>query len=366
MNPQMASITELGTPWDEPWLEDGLETLDKCPVCSETNRSILHTDLVDNTFHCAPGFWQLWQCAKCRSAYLDPRPTPETIGAAYQEYYTHKINKSKLDYDKLTWPRQQRRKIVNGYKNRRFRTSAAPASRLGYYLISCFPPLRRRLDREYRNLPKQRPKDATLLDLGCGSGEFLLSAKSCGWQVVGIDPDIRAVKEAQSMGLDARLGSISIFDKQDELFDVIVMSHVIEHLHDPINVLGECYRLLKPGGYLWIETPNIDAKGQLMFGRNWRGLEAPRHLVLFNVRSLRKSLKKIGFQTIKREIRSVTSLGIFRESLAIEENRAIHDPVIENFTFQMRRWIAVLSEIVRPTTHEVITVSAQKKWDLEG
>ena len=353
-------------PWMEPWAEGGLETIGKCPVCEGLDRQTIHSDLVDNTFLCAPGVWHLWQCTNCRSAYLDPRPTTETIGTAYQKYYTHQINKSKLDYDELPWLNKQRRKIVNGYTNRRFGTRASHANRLGAYLIPCFPRYRRRLDREYRHLPETRPQDGTLLDLGCGNGGFLSIAKRCGWKVVGIDPDPSAVVEAQSMGHDARQGSIELLDGQHEIFDLIFMSHVTEHLHDPIGVFHKCYRLLKPGGQIWIETPNIDARGRIEFDRNWRGLEAPRHLVLFNVKSLRKALRTIGFQTIKREIRPIASLGIFKESLAIKENRPLNFPVKTNMAFFIKKYIIVAAEVIKPTTHEMITLTARKQGDRDN
>ena len=50
---------ELGRPWEASWSKDDLETISKCPVCGETNRRILHADLVDNTFFCAPGVWMI-------------------------------------------------------------------------------------------------------------------------------------------------------------------------------------------------------------------------------------------------------------------------------------------------------------------
>jgi len=74
---------------------------------------------------------------------------------------------------------------------------------------------------------------------------------------------------------------------------------VVEHASDPILVLEHCFRLLKPGGKLWLETPNIDSRGRLRFQSNWRGLEPPRHLVLFNRQSLHAALKQVGFTDVK-------------------------------------------------------------------
>ena len=69
-----------------------------CPVCGETDRKILHSDLIDNAFRVAPGKWALWKCAMCSGAYLDPRPNPATIHLAYANYYTHQEVLGKDDY----------------------------------------------------------------------------------------------------------------------------------------------------------------------------------------------------------------------------------------------------------------------------
>jgi hypothetical protein len=70
-------------------------------------------------------------------------------------------------------------------------------------------------------------------------------------------------------------------------------------MHDPAAALRHCYALLKPNGWIWIETPNVDAQGHESFGPSWRGLEPPRHLVLFNRPSLFDLLGKIGFAELE-------------------------------------------------------------------
>jgi 2-polyprenyl-3-methyl-5-hydroxy-6-metoxy-1,4-benzoquinol methylase len=90
-------------------------------------------------------------------------------------------------------------------------------------------------------------------------------------------------------------GGIDALDGQAAIFDVITLSHVIEHVHDVGGTLRACHRLLKPGGRLWLETPNVAALGHKVFGVNWRGLEAPRHLVLFSAPALKQLLQDAGF-----------------------------------------------------------------------
>jgi len=94
----MTSRLDLENPGlaDEAWPEDGLERVGRCPLCASSSRSVRHTDLSDRLFRAAPGRWTLHDCAGCGGAYVDPRPTRETIGLAYRSYYTHD--------DEAPWP----------------------------------------------------------------------------------------------------------------------------------------------------------------------------------------------------------------------------------------------------------------------
>ena len=195
---------------------DGLESVVHCPVCGETDRKILHSDLIDNVFRVAPGKWTLWECAKCRSAYLDPRPSPKTIHRAYANYYTHQDAVEKDDYGSLSLFRKLRRRLVNGYTNWRFGTRAFPSSAFGMLVAYALPSVRKVLDREYRHLHRLPIGGGTLLDVGCGEGSFLSLARNCGWDVVGLDPDPKAVANAERKGLTVHVGGIEYFDGKTE------------------------------------------------------------------------------------------------------------------------------------------------------
>jgi len=91
------------------------------------------------------------------------------------------------------------------------------------------------------------------------------------------------------------VGTLQSKSYADNTFDAIVMSHFIEHVHEPVQLLGECHRVLKSGGRLLILTPNTGSWGHRKFGRYWRGLEPPRHLHLFSPQSLRRLLDTAGF-----------------------------------------------------------------------
>ena len=142
-----------------------------------------------------------------------------------------------------------------------------------------------------------------------------------GWQVVGVEPDPQAAAVARSRGLDVRLGGIEVLDGFTGEFDWITMSHVIEHVHDPIGLLRACHRLLRPEGRIWIETPNLDSLGHSIYASNWRGLEPPRHLVLFTYLSLRRALSEAGFENAEDEPHRPVCEMVFGASEAIAQGR---------------------------------------------
>ena len=76
-------------PPDVPWPAEGLEAVRVCPVCGHSEHSLAYSDVKDWSFFSAPGSWTYWDCAHCRALYLDPRPTPATVGNAYKSYYAH-------------------------------------------------------------------------------------------------------------------------------------------------------------------------------------------------------------------------------------------------------------------------------------
>lgn len=107
------------------------------------------------------------------------------------------------------------------------------------------------------------------------------------------------MSNALTKGLNVRLGGLAEQHYGDGTFDAIVMSHVLEHVHDPVQLLKECHRVLKKGGKLILITPNTYSFGHRIFKENWRGLEPPRHLNLFNSQSANKLLKLACFNMIE-------------------------------------------------------------------
>jgi SAM-dependent methyltransferase len=269
------------------WPPDELEAVAHCPACGATDRTVLYEGLSDRLFEAAPGAWRLLRCGGCGSAYLDPRPTEASIGHAYATYYTHGAEPPAA-------PGGPRRALQNAYINARWGYALRPAPPIGG-LIGAIVPLRAAIaDRELRHQPCV--PGGRLLDVGAGNGALVAYARRFGWDAAGIDPDAAAVATARDQGIPMKLGTLAdVEETAAGTFDSVTLSHVIEHLHDPARDLRRIHRLLAPNGRVWIATPNLEALGHRLFGRDWVGLDPPRHLVLFTTASLQGLLRRAGF-----------------------------------------------------------------------
>ena len=244
-------------------------------------------------------------------------------------------------------------------RNWRYGTKAVPSSWIGVLVKAIQPAGRAKIKAEMRHLPPPW-RGAKLLDLGCGNGQFLEWARDMGWQVFGADPDPHAVAIAMGHGIDVRVGGIEQFDEEEPQFDVITLSHVIEHLHDPIAELKSVHRLLKPNGTIWIDTPNLDSIGHADFGSSWRGLEPPRHLVLFTRRSLQFALENTGFRNIRDLPFRPVCAELFAASKAIAEDGNPKNNHRLSFRALLRAKRADRQEAKNPKIREFVTLAARK------
>lgn len=340
------------------WPDQALENVPKCPVCGSGQRTLLHCDLRDKIFFCAPGKWSLYECQDCRCAYLDPRPSSDTIHLAYSQYYTH-TSPNEEHLQELNHFQCLRRSMANGYRNWRFKTNLQPANRLGIPMAMIIPSLRHILEHEFRNLPNPNP-GARLLDVGFGSGVFLDLARQMGWKVAGVDPDPITVESAAKRGLDVRQGGVEAYADMPESFDVITLSHVIEHVHDPLQTLQAIFRLLKPGGFLWLSTPNIQSFGHEYYGKHWRGLEPPRHLVLFNWHTLCEKLIQIGFKSIQKNYQNNHFIFLAAQSESISRGLNPYSFSKISLRHVMKGFLVIMRTKVHPHRSEFITLKAYK------
>ena len=280
------------------------EEVPDCLLCGARGTT-LHSGMRDHVFG-APGEWRMAECRSCRLAWLDPRPTTADIGKAYATYYTHASQQAGAIFQSVVPSAKQLerardrvagwfRAAAEGVRAKRL-GYAAPRASVGVMLLGRLservPVVRDSAVLSVAGLPPGAGR--RLLDVGCGSGEFLLRMRERGWDVLGVEPDPVAAAAARRGGLDVRDGMLDDAAFPDESFDAIVLSHVIEHVHDPIALLRECGRVLRPGGTLVLMTPNLESVGHRRFGADWRGLEPPRHLHVFSVESLESCVRRVG------------------------------------------------------------------------
>ena len=141
-----------------------------------------------------------------------------------------------------------------------------------------------------------------VLDVGCGQGDFLLTLRRNGFECVGVEFDQDAVLVAREKGLNVYHADIrTISDYQEKLgggFPFITLSHVLEHMTDPIKTLKEISSLLSDDGRLIIVVPNARSAMRFLFGRYWHGWDPPFHLIHFKASSLRLAASNAGLRTV--------------------------------------------------------------------
>ncbi len=341
------------------WPEDGLESVEACPVCHGKSKSVLYSGLTDRVFYCAPGDWTLYRCHTCGSAYLDPRPTSRSVGQAYSEYFTHAAP-ARTDTLPAIPLSKMRYALRNGYLNIRYGYHFEPTLWPGFLLAYLFPLRKAREDRWLRQLKFSRGTPR-LLDIGCGNGFFLKRMQAAGWVVQGIDPDPSAVSAAREGNIPVQEGNLSDGEFNDDYFDAVTLAHVIEHFHDPCTALSICFRTLRPGGILWIATPNLNAFGHHLFESDWLGLDPPRHLTLFTNDSLINLIKIAGFEMLSIPTPVPNAEWMFQASLAIVKGAAPFGdlpPLPDDLRRKAR--IADLWAILHPSSAEELVILARK------
>ncbi|HQE33151.1 MAG TPA: class I SAM-dependent methyltransferase [Flavobacterium alvei] len=135
----------------------------------------------------------------------------------------------------------------------------------------------------------QQSNKGRLLDIGAGTGDFLLVAKNDGWQTIGVEPSDRAKGIARSKG-------ISFVEETSELeshsFDVISMWHVLEHVTDLDKQIKELKRLLKPTGTLIVAVPNFKSFDAQHYGKFWAAFDVPIHFWHFSKTAIQLLFEK--------------------------------------------------------------------------
>jgi len=205
--------------------------------------------------------YQIVQCQVCGFLYVYPRPSREKLNAFYQN------------------PRYFQGDDAYGYAD---------------YLAE-----REEIERqaaERLTLIERLVERGRLLDVGCASGYFLHVAKARGWQVEGVEVSHVVVPSAEQLLGQPIHPTLEAFAAAPESFDAATLWEYIEHVPDARDELLRLHRLLKPGGWLALSTPNA---GQLRARRHpgdWREFKPPEHLGFFTAKTLTALLHACGFE----------------------------------------------------------------------
>lgn len=272
-----------------------------CLLCGSKG-NILYKRLNDKLFR-VPGEWNFLRCPKCSHVWLNPHPIIEDIGKVYQKYYTTSYNHT----NKLSLFNRWRSIISRGILAISFGYDShlvGKKERIAGLLLSWFYPLREHAGIKVMWLKAQRK--GRILDVGCGNASFPAYMHDLGWEVICVEPDPKAVKNARKYhGIEVFQGTFERTSFPDNYFDAITLNHVIEHLTNPLEVLKKCNRMLKPKGKVVIITPNIKSFGHYLFKKNWLSLDPSRHFHLFSPKTIKICAKLAMLNTY--EVRTIAT-----------------------------------------------------------
>ena len=245
------------------------------------------------------GVFNYVRCSQCGVIRMEPLPDEQALALLYPADYTcHRIGRERIARRVQSW---LRRKDVQ---------------RLARYISGA----------------------RTALEIGCGVGEFLDTLSRSGWSVVGLEPNPSAVESGRkTFGLDIRHGTLRPGLFEPAQFECVLLRQVLEHVPRPSELLTEIRRILRPGGLLFVSTPNHDSLDRFLFRGCWHGYEVPRHIFIYSTMNLSTLLRRHEF-----------------EILTVR-----HNPVPNNYAWSMRyfcqkqqllRWSAGFFRPTNPLT----------------
>jgi SAM-dependent methyltransferase len=189
----------------------------------------------------------------------------------------------------------------------------------------------------------------TLLDIGCGTGEFI---KTCrrrfGWEVAGIEPNRPLSDALNREGYPVVPSTLEDAEIPAEKYDVVCLFNVLEHLWDSVYSLKRINRMLKPGGMVVAEIPDFDSPSRRRFGRHWFPYHLPRHLSHFTKNSLTGLMNACGFEKVAMLKQFRPTVNVLSLQYAIYD-RIKFDPVRSFFSAKNPAVIAagIFFEIVQ-------------------
>ena len=238
------------------------ERLLKCPLCKSGN--ILNHQLVKDHAVSKKEF-TICRCGDCTLLFTNPRPIEAEIGPYYdfKEYYSHDDQVRSF----TQWLYQKIRKSS----------------------------IKRKVSLINNLVP-----NGSLLDYGCGTGEFLQEAKRQRWIVRGIEPSEKARAQA-IVKLPTEIQDTLNELHELEAYDVVTLFHVLEHIHNLRKTIKKLVSHLKSEGYMVIAVPNPESADATYYGSDWAGYDVPRHLYHFSQKSMTAFQEQFGLELVRVE-----------------------------------------------------------------
>ncbi|MEW5848583.1 MAG: class I SAM-dependent methyltransferase [Myxococcota bacterium] len=246
------------------------------PACPLGHAAPLVPAIPETTdqFFGVDGTFSYSMCPTCQTLVLSPRPAPHELGRYYAPYYPESLLS------------QLRAKAAAGLPPR----GPARLRAIGFL-------------RQLTSIAGRPPPGTRLLDVGCGLGQFPRWVRQlAGLDVRGLDFDpVCKTFAAEVHGVEVDTGELRQQRYPDGAFDIVTAWHVMEHVYDPQTELHEMARVLKPGGYMMVETPTPSIWMRI-FRRRWLYLQAPTHLYHYAPETLAELMRRAGLevQLIKR------------------------------------------------------------------
>jgi 2-polyprenyl-3-methyl-5-hydroxy-6-metoxy-1,4-benzoquinol methylase len=338
--------------------EVDLEVVPVCDLCGSSSGGAMFP--THDRLHRLPGTFALVRCKGCGLVRLSPRPTLDQLGLYYpdEDYLPHQFASFPEETSERAMGRVRdavRDEVLRGLgyptrAHRWMRPLATVARR----------PLRRRISFNWRGFPPYVGK-GRVLDIGSGNGFFLAMLRHYGWEVRGVDMSASAAETTRrEFGIDVHVGEVTDDVFEREQFDFVHMSHVIEHVPSPMVVLARVRELLRPGGLLYIETPNIASLGARLWGKYWFPLETPRHLWLFTPDTLCRALRDNGLHLDRLTTLPWTRLAWEATYMWEERHQRMRVPrpsvdLSQRPTLVASQAVTRLGRVVRPRSGDILS-----------
>jgi len=261
-----------------------MRKLNRCPICISKDIKFLFNQN-DKNMRISQQF-SLSKCYDCGGIFLNPQPTYKESEKFYPKEKYYSLDKIKTEKDSIKT--KIKLKLYKIYFS----------ERKSFFKKILFSPLK------FMIRGTLIKKGAKLLDIGCGSGQFLYEMKELGMNVWGVEPGDFYNEGNKKYKLNIKNSDLIKARYPKEFFDIITMNHVLEHLDNPKESIKETHRILKKGGNFIIGIPNSNSLACKMFGKNWHQLDIPRHLLNYSYKNARILLKNNGFRILKTRYNS--------------------------------------------------------------